>query len=212
MFVNKSSQNNKMEYIARFNFVCEQNNLPINLHAINIVSFFQFINICELTNNKLQHSAMELSTLPFLAGDPEGNSEGNSEGEHEDSEGNPENKALSEEFSTLVIRAVVEYLKCRHDSDKFKNFCNSFNSLGLDTKFILVDTDNDKSSLYFSDDNFVKDISEEHYDCVKVIMTAIRELIKDYSSCDHVSNKNFLEYIKYNQELITEILEKNERN
>lgn len=186
-----------MEYINRFKFVCEQNNLPVNLHAINIVSFFQFINVCELTNNKLQHSAMELSTLPFLVGGPEGD---------------PENKASSEEFSTLVIRAIIDFLKCRHDSDKFKNFCNSFNSLGLHTKFILVDTDNSRSSLYFSDDNFVKDISEEHYDCVKVIMTAIRELIKDHSSCNHVSNKNFLEYIKYNQELITEILEKNGRN
>lgn len=204
-----------MEYIARFNFVCEQNNLPINLHAINIVSFFQFINVCELTNNKLQHSAMELSTLPFLAGDPEGEPEGNPESEFGENPEDPdeaENKALSEEFSTLIIRAVVDFLKCRHDSDKFKNFYNSFSSLGLHTKFILVDTDNSRSSLYFSDDNFVKDISEEHCDCVKVIMTAIREIIRDYNSCNHVSNENFLEYIKRNQELITEILEKNERN
>lgn len=189
-----------MEYINRFKFVCEQNDLPINSHAINIVSFFQFINICELTNNKLQYSATELTTLPFLVGDPEGDSEGGHEG------------TQSEEFSTLIIRATIDFLKCKHDSDKFKNFCGSFVSLGLNTKFILVDTDNNKSSIYFNDDNFVKDISENRYDCVKVIMTAIRKLIRDCNSCVHASDENFLEHIKCNQELITEILEKNERS
>lgn len=194
-----------MEYINRFKFVCEQNDLPINLHAINIVSFFQFINICELSNNKLQYSATELTTLPFLNGNSEGEPEGGSEGDLE-------NKAMSEEFSTLIIRAIIDFLKCKHDSDKFKNFCGSFVSLGLNTKFILVDTDNNKSSIYFNDDNFVKDISEEYHDCVKVIMTTIRNKIKDHNSCIHVSDENFLEHIKCNQELITEILEKNERS
>ena len=58
----------------------------------------------------------------------------------------------------------------------------------------------------------VKDISEEYHDCVKVIMTAIRNKIKNHNSCVHVSDENFLEHIKCNQELITEILEKNERS